>query len=153
MQQCVKNVERGPAQDGDKQQKIENDSLKKECDCLKKVTGPPNQEPHFFFPSTESLGTKNESGTSALVGSYSYTKPAVSGVPNRKVLRAVLGVKTMHSWDNPREKLQNTEKGRGKPQECNFTSLFIADISFIGCILSGNLSPLLTEAVIKAVSG
>lgn len=49
MQQCVKNVERGPAQDGDKQQKIENDSLKKECDCLKKVTGPPNQEPHFFF--------------------------------------------------------------------------------------------------------
>nr|XP_005020372.3 centrosomal protein of 85 kDa isoform X1 [Anas platyrhynchos] len=37
VQQCVKNVERGPAQDGDKQQKIENDSLKKECDCLKKI--------------------------------------------------------------------------------------------------------------------
>nr|XP_013039648.2 centrosomal protein of 85 kDa isoform X2 [Anser cygnoides] len=38
VQQCVKNVERGPlAQDGEKQQKIENDSLKKECDCLKKI--------------------------------------------------------------------------------------------------------------------
>ncbi|KFW72803.1 Centrosomal protein of 85 kDa [Pygoscelis adeliae] len=37
MQQCVKNAERGPpAQDGERQ-KIENDSLKKECDCLRKI--------------------------------------------------------------------------------------------------------------------
>ncbi|NXF66167.1 CEP85 protein, partial [Ciccaba nigrolineata] len=37
VQQCVKNVERGPpAQDGERQ-KIENDSLKKECDCLRKI--------------------------------------------------------------------------------------------------------------------
>lgn len=37
VQQCVKNAERGPpVQDGEKQ-KIENDSLKKECDCLRKI--------------------------------------------------------------------------------------------------------------------
>ncbi|KAM6116007.1 centrosomal protein of 85 kDa [Phoenicopterus ruber ruber] len=37
VQQCVKNAERGPpAQDGERQ-KIENDSLKKECDCLRKI--------------------------------------------------------------------------------------------------------------------
>ncbi|KAF1541181.1 Centrosomal protein of 85 kDa, partial [Eudyptula albosignata] len=37
MQQCVKNAEQGPsAQDGERQ-KIENDSLKKECDCLRKI--------------------------------------------------------------------------------------------------------------------
>ncbi|KFP36131.1 Centrosomal protein of 85 kDa [Chlamydotis macqueenii] len=37
LQQCVKNAERGPpAQDGERQ-KIENDTLKKECDCLRKI--------------------------------------------------------------------------------------------------------------------
>ncbi|NXJ76951.1 CEP85 protein, partial [Trogon melanurus] len=37
VQQCVKNAERGPfAQDGERQ-KIENDSLKKDCDCLRKI--------------------------------------------------------------------------------------------------------------------
>ncbi|KFR03457.1 Centrosomal protein of 85 kDa [Nipponia nippon] len=37
MQQCVKNAERGPpAQDGERQ-RTENDSLKKECDCLRKI--------------------------------------------------------------------------------------------------------------------
>ncbi|NWI69453.1 CEP85 protein, partial [Todus mexicanus] len=37
VQQCVKNAERGPtAKDGERQ-KIENDSLKKECDCLRKI--------------------------------------------------------------------------------------------------------------------
>ncbi|NWY56935.1 CEP85 protein, partial [Chionis minor] len=37
VQQCVKNAERGPpAQDGERQ-KIENESLKKECDCLRKI--------------------------------------------------------------------------------------------------------------------
>ncbi|XP_065553655.1 centrosomal protein of 85 kDa isoform X1 [Lathamus discolor] len=37
VQQCVKNAERGaPAQDGERQ-KIENDSLKKECDRLRKI--------------------------------------------------------------------------------------------------------------------
>ncbi|XP_021230899.1 centrosomal protein of 85 kDa isoform X2 [Numida meleagris] len=37
VQQCVKNADRGPpVQDGEKQ-KIENDSLKKECDCLRKI--------------------------------------------------------------------------------------------------------------------
>ncbi|NXI40283.1 CEP85 protein, partial [Galbula dea] len=37
VQQCAKNAERGPpAQDGERQ-KIENDSLKKECDCLRKI--------------------------------------------------------------------------------------------------------------------
>ncbi|KAM6370958.1 centrosomal protein of 85 kDa isoform 2-T3 [Pluvialis apricaria] len=37
VQQCVKNAERGPpAQDGERQ-KIENDTLKKECDCLRKI--------------------------------------------------------------------------------------------------------------------
>ncbi|XP_075294344.1 centrosomal protein of 85 kDa isoform X1 [Opisthocomus hoazin] len=37
VQQCGKNAERGPpVQDGEKQ-KIENDSLKKECDCLRKI--------------------------------------------------------------------------------------------------------------------
>lgn len=53
VQQCVKNAERGPpAQDGERQ-KIENDSLKKECDCLRKVTGCPSWESHIFL-STES---------------------------------------------------------------------------------------------------
>ncbi|KAM9213904.1 Centrosomal protein of 85 kDa [Leptosomus discolor] len=37
VQQCIKNAERGPpAQDGERQ-KMENDSLKKECDCLRKI--------------------------------------------------------------------------------------------------------------------
>ncbi|NXK17254.1 CEP85 protein, partial [Arenaria interpres] len=37
VQQCLKNAERGPsAQDGERQ-KIENDSLKKECDRLRKI--------------------------------------------------------------------------------------------------------------------
>ncbi|NXL92707.1 CEP85 protein, partial [Alectura lathami] len=37
VQQCAKNAERGPpVQDGEKQQ-MENDSLKKECDCLRKI--------------------------------------------------------------------------------------------------------------------
>ncbi|NXA06256.1 CEP85 protein, partial [Sapayoa aenigma] len=37
LQQCVKNAERGPpAQDGEKQ-KMEHNSLKKECDCLRKI--------------------------------------------------------------------------------------------------------------------
>ncbi|NXC40696.1 CEP85 protein, partial [Penelope pileata] len=37
VQQCLKNAERGPpVQDGEKQ-KVENDSLKKECDCLRKI--------------------------------------------------------------------------------------------------------------------
>jgi len=49
VQQCVKNAERGPpVHDGEKQ-KIENDSLKKECDCLRKVTGSLSWEPYFFF--------------------------------------------------------------------------------------------------------
>jgi len=48
VQQCGKNAERGPpVQDGEKQ-KIENDSLKKECDCLRKVTGRANWESHVF---------------------------------------------------------------------------------------------------------
>ncbi|NXN95771.1 CEP85 protein, partial [Rhinopomastus cyanomelas] len=37
LQQCVKNAERGlPAQDGERH-RVENDSLKKECDCLRKI--------------------------------------------------------------------------------------------------------------------
>ncbi|KFU94186.1 Centrosomal protein of 85 kDa [Chaetura pelagica] len=37
LQQCVKNAERGPpAQDGQRQ-KLENEALKKDCDCLKKI--------------------------------------------------------------------------------------------------------------------
>ncbi|RMB91139.1 hypothetical protein DUI87_32275 [Hirundo rustica rustica] len=37
LQQCAKNAERGPpAQDGERQ-KMEHDSLKKECDCLRKI--------------------------------------------------------------------------------------------------------------------
>ncbi|XP_068015138.1 centrosomal protein of 85 kDa isoform X1 [Melanerpes formicivorus] len=37
VQQCVKHAERGaPAQDGERQ-KIETESLKKECDCLRKI--------------------------------------------------------------------------------------------------------------------
>ncbi|NXG56892.1 CEP85 protein, partial [Hemiprocne comata] len=37
VQQCVKNAERGPpAQDGERQ-KIENEALKKDCDCLRKI--------------------------------------------------------------------------------------------------------------------
>ncbi|KFP88404.1 PREDICTED: centrosomal protein of 85 kDa [Acanthisitta chloris] len=37
LQQCVKNAERGSsAQDGERQ-RMENDSLKKECDCLRKI--------------------------------------------------------------------------------------------------------------------
>lgn len=38
MQQCVKNAERGAAAQDGERQKIENDSLKKECDRLRKVT-------------------------------------------------------------------------------------------------------------------
>ncbi|NXT40379.1 CEP85 protein, partial [Pelecanoides urinatrix] len=37
MQQCVKNAERGPPAQDAERQKIENDSLKKECDCLRKI--------------------------------------------------------------------------------------------------------------------
>ncbi|NWU32194.1 CEP85 protein, partial [Dyaphorophyia castanea] len=37
LQQCAKNAERGPlGQDGERQ-KMEHDSLKKECDCLRKI--------------------------------------------------------------------------------------------------------------------
>ncbi|XP_009561749.2 centrosomal protein of 85 kDa [Cuculus canorus] len=37
VQQCVKNAERGPLAQDAERQKIENDSLKKECDCLRKI--------------------------------------------------------------------------------------------------------------------
>ncbi|KAM6043626.1 centrosomal protein of 85 kDa isoform 4-T4 [Theristicus caerulescens] len=37
MQQCVKNAERGPPAEDGERQKTENDSLKKECDCLRKI--------------------------------------------------------------------------------------------------------------------
>ncbi|NXF31293.1 CEP85 protein, partial [Nyctibius bracteatus] len=37
VQQCVKNAERGPPAQDEERQKIENDSLKKECDCLRKI--------------------------------------------------------------------------------------------------------------------
>ncbi|NWS32693.1 CEP85 protein, partial [Polioptila caerulea] len=36
LQQHAKNAERGPGQDGERQ-KMEHDSLKKECDCLRKI--------------------------------------------------------------------------------------------------------------------
>lgn len=52
MQQYAKNAERGPpGQDGERQ-KMEHDSLKKDCDCLRKVRGCPSQESHVS-PSTE----------------------------------------------------------------------------------------------------
>ncbi|NWH73246.1 CEP85 protein, partial [Piaya cayana] len=37
VQQCGKNAERGPPAQDAERQKIENDSLKKECDCLRKI--------------------------------------------------------------------------------------------------------------------
>ncbi|NWR57240.1 CEP85 protein, partial [Bucorvus abyssinicus] len=37
VQQCLKNAERGPPAQGGEKEKIENDSLKKECDCLRKI--------------------------------------------------------------------------------------------------------------------
>ncbi|NXT24006.1 CEP85 protein, partial [Syrrhaptes paradoxus] len=37
VQQCLKNAERGPAAQDGERQKIENESLKKECDCLRKI--------------------------------------------------------------------------------------------------------------------
>ncbi|NXL07172.1 CEP85 protein, partial [Mesembrinibis cayennensis] len=37
MQQCIKNAERGPPAEDGERQKTENDSLKKECDCLRKI--------------------------------------------------------------------------------------------------------------------
>lgn len=51
LQQCAKSAERGaPAQDGERQ-RMEHDSLRKECDCLRKVRGCPSQESHIFpFP-------------------------------------------------------------------------------------------------------
>lgn len=65
-----------------------------------------------------------KSGTSAVIGSHNCTEAAVPGIPNGGVLKAVLGVITVHSYSNTGEKLQKAEEGRGKPQECNFSGLF-----------------------------
>ncbi|NXE50153.1 CEP85 protein, partial [Casuarius casuarius] len=66
MQQCVKNAERGPpAHDGEKQ-KVENDSLKKECDCLRKIADKQQKKMEQLSLQVKSLEEQvsQEEGTS-----------------------------------------------------------------------------------------
>ncbi|KFZ63895.1 Centrosomal protein of 85 kDa [Antrostomus carolinensis] len=66
VQQCLKNAERGPpAQDGERQ-KIENDSLKKECDCLRKIVDKQQKKVEQFSLQVKNLEEQvaQEEGTS-----------------------------------------------------------------------------------------
>uniref|UniRef100_A0A8C5UDL5 Centrosomal protein 85 n=1 Tax=Malurus cyaneus samueli TaxID=2593467 RepID=A0A8C5UDL5_9PASS len=68
LQQYAKNAERGPpAQDGERQ-KMEYDSLKKECDCLRKVRGCPLDLlcPHGLFQNLEEQVAQEEGTSQAL---------------------------------------------------------------------------------------
>lgn len=83
---------------------------------------------HFSFHWV-TPGTKMRSGAFVVIGSHNCTEAAVLGIPNWGVLKAVLAVITLQFHSNTGAKLQNAEEGRGKPQECNFSSLFLADTS------------------------
>ncbi|NWS74654.1 CEP85 protein, partial [Crotophaga sulcirostris] len=66
VQQCVKNAERGPpVQDGERQ-KLENDSLKKECDCLRKIVDKQQKKMEQLSLQVKSLEEQvsQEEGTS-----------------------------------------------------------------------------------------
>ncbi|KAM6296086.1 centrosomal protein of 85 kDa [Aegotheles albertisi] len=66
VQQCVKNAERGPAAQDGERQKIENDSLKKECDCLRKIVNKQQKKMEQLSLQVKSLEEQvaQEEGTS-----------------------------------------------------------------------------------------
>ncbi|NWX19424.1 CEP85 protein, partial [Aegotheles bennettii] len=66
VQQCVKNSERGPAAQDGERQKMENDSLKKECDCLRKIVNKQQKKMEQLSLQVKSLEEQvaQEEGTS-----------------------------------------------------------------------------------------
>nr|XP_013796732.1 PREDICTED: centrosomal protein of 85 kDa [Apteryx mantelli mantelli]XP_013796733.1 PREDICTED: centrosomal protein of 85 kDa [Apteryx mantelli mantelli] len=66
MQQCVKSAERGPAAHDGEKQKVENDSLKKECDCLRKIADKQQKKMEQLSLQVKSLEEQvaQEEGTS-----------------------------------------------------------------------------------------
>ncbi|KAM6314092.1 centrosomal protein of 85 kDa [Podargus strigoides] len=66
VQQCMKNAERGPSAHDGERQKIENDSLKKECDCLRKIVDKQQKKMEQLSLQVKSLEEQvaQEEGTS-----------------------------------------------------------------------------------------